>query len=86
VHGAQRVLKARVAGTRIHQMRKPKLLHATQPLKVRVLYNLVRQRAADADEPVNGVVDYFLLFHKNTKVEKLTLYDAAFAVRDGYFS
>jgi hypothetical protein len=41
-----------------------------------MLNDLIRQRAADADKPVNRVVDYFLLFHliRNYKDTKINVF------------
>ena len=57
VHGAKRMVEARVEGPGIHQVAQPELLDVAQPLEPRVIDQPQHQRVGHGDEPVDGVVE-----------------------------
>jgi len=63
VHGAQRVVEARMQRPRVHEAGEPELLNAPQPLKVPVLNEVEEKLRRDSDEAVDRVVENFLFVH-----------------------
>jgi hypothetical protein len=57
VHGAQRMVEARVQRAGIHQMREPELLDVAQALEPRMVDEAQQQRVRHGDETVDGVVE-----------------------------
>jgi hypothetical protein len=49
---------------RVYVMGKTHLLDASSALKIRVFDEVEQQTVGDIDEAVDGVVKYFLFFHK----------------------
>ena len=71
MHSSQRVLKAGVVRPRIDEICHPQLLNAAKPLKVWVRNDVEDQVALNMNEPVDRIVDDFLLVQGNTVTANL---------------
>lgn len=69
VHGAQRMMKARVNSARINQVAKPELPDKPEPLKVRMFNQIEEQVTVDGDESIYRIVDDFLFIQVTNKIE-----------------
>ena len=63
MEGSERVLEARVAGSRVDHRRQSELVDAAQTLEKRVLHDVEQQSARYLDEPEHRVIDYFEVVH-----------------------
>lgn len=59
VHGSQGMMKAGVQRAGVHQVRKSQLTYSSQPLKNRLLNQVVNQIRGNGYKPINRIIDNF---------------------------
>ena len=60
MHRSQCMMKTSMLCSWVHQVAQPQLLNVTQPLKVRVLNQIIDQFILNGDETIHRVVNDFL--------------------------